>query len=190
MLTFVVATIGSVHPELALRHAGLGIPSALRAGGATRLVPGRYLQQVASRASLAQDRRDLAATADRTLAPLQAPDHPLQHLDAETAEQLHAEVKTCAVLFQRSSACEEGRNGPLALLHHGLHRHTETRRAALTVVHSVHTRRPDGITPAERCFEADHRDLFTALLDRTPQRARPAKTRSLGPSRTAERCVS
>ncbi|MBN2800931.1 MAG: hypothetical protein JXX28_17470 [Deltaproteobacteria bacterium] len=44
-----VATIGSVHPELALRLASLDIPSALRAEIATRLVSCLYLQQVASR---------------------------------------------------------------------------------------------------------------------------------------------
>lgn len=185
-----VATIGFVHTEIALRLAGLDIPSGLRTEVATRLVPGLYLQQVATRAKLAQDRRDIAATAELLLAPLREPDHPLQRLDAETSEQLDAEVKACAVLFQRSSSCVEGRNGQLALFHHGLHRLTKTKLAALTVVHNFHTRRPDGTTPAERFFETEHRDLFTALLERMPQLARPALPRSLRPYRAAERRVS
>jgi len=185
-----VATIGFVHTEIAIRLAGLDIPPALRAEVATRLVPGLYLQQVAARAKLAQDRRDIEATADLLLAPLRAPDHPLQRLGAETAEQLDAEAKTCAVLFQRSSSCVEGRNGQLALFHHGLHRLTEKKLAALTVVHNFHTRRPDGTTPAERFFETEHRDLFTALLERMPQLVRPALPRSVRPYRTAERRAS
>ena len=96
-------------------------------------------------------------------------------------------AKTCAELFQRSSSCVEGRNGQLALFHHGLHRLTETKLAALTVVHNFHIRRPDGTTPAERFFETEHRDLFSALLDRMPQLPRPARPRSLRPYREAMR---
>ena len=50
--TDMVATIHFVHTEIAIRLAGLDIPSALRAEVATRLVPGLYLQQVAARASV------------------------------------------------------------------------------------------------------------------------------------------
>ena len=183
--TDMVATIHFVHTEIAIRLAGLDIPSALRAEVATRLVPGLYLKQVAARAKLAQDRHDITATAELLLAPLRTPDHPLQRLDAESTEQLDAEVNTCAALFQRSSSCVEGRNGQLALFHHGLHRLTDTKLAALTVVHNFHTRRPDGTTPADRFFETEHRDLFTALLERMPQFARPAKPRSVRPYRKA-----
>jgi len=81
----------------------------------------------------------------------------------------------------------EGRNGQLALFHHGLHRLTDKKLAALTAVHNFHTRRLDGTTPAERFFETEHSDLFNTLLERMPQLARPAKPRSLRPYRAAMR---
>ncbi|MCF8076615.1 MAG: DUF6399 domain-containing protein [Desulfotignum sp.] len=37
--------------------------------------------------------------------------------------------------FQRSSSCIEGRNGQLALQHHGLHRFSQRKRTSLTAVH-------------------------------------------------------
>ena len=182
-----VATIGFVHTEIAIRLAGLDIPSGLRAEVATKLVPGHYLQRVAARAGLAEDRRAITETAEGLLVPLREPGHPLGLLDTSTAEQVDVVAKTCAELFQRSSSCVEGRNGQLALFHHGLHRLTETKLAALTVVHNFHIRRPDGTTPAERFFETEHRDLFSALLDRMPQLPRPARPRSLRPYREAMR---
>lgn len=185
-----VATISFVHTEIAVRLAGIDISSALREEVATRLIPGLYLQQVACRATIAKDRHDIAATAGLLLAPLREPDHPLQSLDAETTEKLNAEAKACAELFQRSTSNVEGRNGQLALFHHGLHRLTDTKLAALTAVHNFHTRRPDGTTPADRFFETAHPDLFTVLLERMPQLARPAKPRSVRPYRTEMRLAS
>ena len=184
-----VATVRFVHTEIAIHLAGLDIPSSLRAEVATKLVPGLYLQRVAARTGLAASRRTTTETAEGLLAPLRAPGHPLGRLDAATAEQVNAVAKTCAELFQRSSSCVEGRNGQLALFHHGLHRLTETKIAALTVVHNFHIRRPDGTTPAERFFETEHRDFFSALLERMPQLPRPARPRTLRPYREAMRCA-
>jgi len=50
---------------------------------------------------------------------------------------------------------------------------------------NFHTRRRDGTTPADRFFDTGHRDLFTALLERMPQFARPAQPRSVRPYRNA-----
>ena len=185
-----VATIGFVKTEIAVHLAGLTIPAALRAEIATGLVPGLYLQRVAARTVRAEQRRATTETAELLLAPLRAPDHPLQHLDTEAAEQVATVARICADLFQRSSSCVEGRNGQLALFHHGLHRLTETKLAALTVVHNFHTRRPDGTPPADRFFETQHTDLFTTLLERMPQLARPVRPRSVRPYREAMRRAS
>lgn len=185
-----VATIEFVHTEIAVRLAGLDIAPELRTQLALKWVPGLYLLRVAARAKLAEDRHAVKATAELLLAPLRAPEHPLKQLDAETAEQVDAVAKTCAELFQRSSSCVEGRNGQLALFHHGLHRLTDKKLAALTVVHNFHTRRLDGTTPAERFFETEHNDLFSTLLERMPQLPRPAKPRSLRPYRAAMRAVA
>jgi len=159
----------------------------LRDEVATTLVPGLYLQRVAVRTKLAEERRAITETAKLLLAPLHTPEHPLQRLNAEAAEQVDAMAKTCADLFQRSGSCVEGRNGQLALFHHGLHSLNDKKLAALTVVHNFHTRRPDGTTPADRFFETQHDDLFSRLLERMPQLIRPAQPRSLRPYRTSVR---
>jgi hypothetical protein len=52
----------------------------------------------------------------------------------------------CADLFQRSSSAVEGRNGQLSLHHHGRHRLSDRKLAALTAVHNFHIRRADGTT--------------------------------------------
>ncbi len=188
--TDMVATIGFVHTEIAVRLASLDISPELRKQIAVKWVPGLYLQRVAARAPLAEERVAINATAEELLAPLRAPDHPLQRLDAQVAEQVDTVAEACADVFQRSSSRVEGRNGQLALFHHGLHRLTDKKLAALTVVHNFHTRRPDGSTPAERFFETQHPDLFGRLLERMPQLARPARPRSLRPYRAAMRAAA
>ena len=185
-----VKTIAFVHTEIAVRLAGLDISAVERAEVARFLVPGLYLERVAARAQRADSRRALRTTSKGLLAPVRAPEHALQQLDPEVADEVEAVAKTCADLFQRSSSCVEGRNGQLALFHHGLHRLTDDKLAALTVVHNFHIRRPDGTTAAERFFEAKHGDLFTHLVDRMPQLARPARARSRQPYRVVERAVA
>ncbi len=185
-----VATIRFVHTEIAVRLAGLDISSVLRAEVATKLIPGLYLQRVAARGKLAEERRIITENAELLLAPLRTAEHSLQRLNAEAVEQVDAVAKLCAELFQRSSSCVEGRNGQLALFHHGLHRITETKLAALTAVHNFHTRRSDGTTPADRFFETQHDDLFSQLLERVPPLARPARPRSLRPYRAARRSTA
>ncbi len=185
-----VATIEFVHTEIAVRLAGLDVSPELRTELAAKWIPGLYLRRVAARAKLAEERHALAATAETLLAPLRDPDHPLQQVDAELAVQIDSVATACADLFQRSSSCVEGRNGQLALFHHGLHRLTDKKLAALTAVHNFHTRRPDGTTPADRFFETDHDDLFSSLLQRMPQLARPARPRSERPYRAARRAAA
>jgi len=96
------------------------------------------------------------------------------------------EARQCAGLFQRSSSCVEGRNGRLSLFHHGQKRSSEERLKALTAVHNYMGRREDG-KAAERFFGAKQRDAFAWLLQRLPDRPRPAaKPRKQG-SDEAER---
>ena len=176
-----VDTVAFVHTEIAVRIAGLEISPAERTEVARRLVPGLYLERVAGRAKQAEERHVLRDTAERLLVPLRAAGHPLRRLAPETAEQVEDVARLCADLFQRSSSCVEGRNGQLALFHHGLHCLTEDKLAALTVVHNFHIRRTDGTTAAQRFFGAGHDDLFGRLVDRMPQLARPARGRSRRP---------
>ena len=51
------------------------------------------------------------------------------------------------------------------------------RRRALTVVHNYFSKRPDGLTPAQHFFGAQHENLFAWLLKRTRLPARPARKR-------------
>jgi uncharacterized protein DUF6399 len=185
-----VATIAFVHTEIAVRLAGLDISPLERVEVARQLVPGLYLKRVAARAQLAADRHAVGTTAEALLAPLRAPDHPLQRLGPAAREEVDAVAKICADLFQRSSSCVEGRNGQLALFHHGLHRLSDDKLAALTVVHNFHIRRDDGTTAGERFFEAEHDDLFDHLVERMPQVARPAKARSQQPYRSARKAAA
>src|SRR5207302_7645596 len=80
--------------------------------------------------------------------------------------------------FRRSSSCVEGRNGQLALHHHGQGALSVKRLQALTVVHNYVVERADGTTAAERFFGSKPRDVFAWLLERLPELPRPAKSMS------------
>jgi hypothetical protein len=60
-----------------------------------------------------------------------------------------------------------------ALRHHSLHRLSDRRLAALTVIHNCHLRRADRTTAAKRFFGAGHEELFEWLLDRPDVPAQP-----------------
>jgi hypothetical protein len=94
------------------------------------------------------------------LEPLLEPDHPIQALDSATRAYLEQVAGDCADLFQRSSSAVEGRNGQLSLYHHGRHRLSDRKLAALTAVHNFHIRRPDDTTAAERFFARASPPLF------------------------------
>src|SRR5215470_14831344 len=97
---------------------------------------------------------------------------------AEAQRQEVARVATAAVaLFVRASSCVEGRNGRLALHHHGQGPLREGRLRALTAVHNFVVERGDGTTAAERFFGSRPRPLFEWLLERMPELPRPAQRR-------------
>ena len=86
-------------------------------------------------------------------------------------------VREAAGLFVRSSSCVEGRNGRLALYHHGQGPLQQERLQALTVWHNYGCERRDGTTAAERFFGSKPRPLFEWLLERIPELPRPAQRR-------------
>jgi hypothetical protein len=98
-------------------------------------------------------------------------------LDPTGRLRVEAAVDACLQLFVRSSACVEGRNGHLALQHHGLHRLSDPRLKALAVLHNYYARRPDGTTAAERFFGQKPDDLFSWLLARIEPPALPRARR-------------
>jgi hypothetical protein len=176
-----VETIRYVQQETAARLSALDVTEDVCADVGKRVVPGLYLQSAAGRASTAEEKRRLKAMAEVLLSHPRAPEHPLQALPEERRNEIWREAQTLAELFQRSSSCVEGRNGHLALHHHGLHRLPTRKLAALTVVHNYFSTRPDGTTAAERFFGTAHEDLFEYLLARMPSLPRPGPTRAVPP---------
>lgn len=132
-----------------------------------------YLEGVSQRASRAEERRRLQTLSETLYA--RARDGPLRELSAEQQAEVERVLKVCAGLFQRSRSCVEGRNGRLALHHHGLHRLSTRKLKALTAVHNYFLRRADGTTAAERFFGVCPRDLFDWLLHRLPLPPRPGR---------------
>jgi len=126
----------------------------------TQLIPALYLERVAGRSTHADTRHRLTALSAQLLEPLRQPAHPLQALALARRAQIEAVAGGCADLFQRSSSCVEGRNGHLSLYHHGSHRLSDRKLAALTAMHNYYVRRPDGTTAAERFFGRAHPVLF------------------------------
>lgn len=112
------------------------------------------------------------------LGSLQEKDCPFNTLSKEELQLIEQACQQCADLFQRSSSCVEGRNGQLSLRHHGLHRLSNRKLAALTAVHNYFMRRRDGTTPAERFFGNKPREMFEFLLGNIDLPGRPVRGRS------------
>jgi transcriptional regulator with XRE-family HTH domain len=172
VLVAMLATIAFFWRLLRARLQTLSLPPDLEQVFVKWLLSGHYFLLAAAKASTAERRQELRALGERLLN--HARDGPLSELPEEQRRLLEQAAADCAVLFQRSSSCVEGRNGQLALWHHSLHRLSERRLRVLTVLHNFFLRRPDGTTAAERFFEAAPGDLFAWLLDRLPFPARPA----------------
>jgi len=174
-----VDTIRFAHTEINDRLATLQLPSGVHDDVRDRLVPGLYLQRVANRAATSAQRSLLSRTADELLAPLRVSGHALQALDDARRQAVAAIAQQCADIFQRSTSCVEGRNGQLSLYHHGLHRFSASKLAALTAIHNYYVTRDDGTSAAERFFGCAPDDLFETLIARMPAPARPAQKRAV-----------
>jgi hypothetical protein len=161
-LTFFFATLQA-------RVEALDLAPDVEEAVLTQLIPALYLERVAARSTQAETRHRLAALSAQQLEPLRQPTHPLQNLPPDTRDHLQAVASGCADLFQRSSSCVEGRNGQLSLYHHGCHRLSDRKLAALTAIHNYYIRRPDGTTAAERFFGRSHPPLFELVLARISQ---------------------
>jgi len=168
-LCFVTETMNTRLKELDLNEE---ITSAVH----DQLIPALYLQRVAERMSTAEKAQPITAASQALLQPLLQPEHPIMSLSEQEITQTEAVANECADLFQRSSSAVEGRNGHLALWHHHLHRLSNERLAALTIVHNYHAAAGNE-TPAKRLFQRPHDNLFTHLLDRVDLPRRPAQKR-------------
>jgi hypothetical protein len=146
-----------------------------------RLIPAIYLRLAADKAASAQQRKELHQSSQALLDRVNATDSPLAFLKESEKQLIESVATECAQLFQRSSSCIEGRNGQLALRHHGLHRISHRKLSALTVVHNFYITRPDDSTAAQRFFQRSHRNLFDYLLTQVDLPGRPAKKRPPSP---------
>jgi hypothetical protein len=154
---------------------GLGLTARQRRAVREQLLAGLYWQRQASRGRDAQQKRQRRELAARLLTAAWAARGPLGRMSAERRAALTGVAEEAVTLFVRSSSCVEGRNGQLALYHHGQGPLSELRLRSLTAVHNFVVERADGTTAAERFFGSKPRPVFEWLLERMPQLPRPAR---------------
>jgi hypothetical protein len=130
-----------------------------------KLIPSYYLDRVAETRTL-RNGAPLRELAERLRVPLVESGGALSALRPETQSQLHAEAKRLAVVFQRSSANVEGRNGYLSRRSHQLRGlDLPRKRECFTAMHNFFLTRPDGTTAAEQFFGQRPRSMFAAILE-------------------------
>jgi hypothetical protein len=172
-----VAYVEWFHGAVAARLDSAEVSKGERSWLSEHLIPGAYLQQVASRAELAEEREAHREASRRCLTALSRAESGWWSLPEARREELEALAMACAALFQRSSSCVEGRNGQLSLYDHSTRGLSPHKLEALTVIHNYVAQRPDGTTAAERFFGTAPDALFQWLIDKIPLPARPAKSR-------------
>jgi succinate dehydrogenase flavin-adding protein (antitoxin of CptAB toxin-antitoxin module) len=155
----------------------LNLPDDMASVFESHLLPMAYIEAhlpKARNAEQRQQRRELHGKLEVELNDNEV----WQLMTAERKAALKAEAKKCALVFQRSSSCVEGRNGQLSLKHHASRKMSPRKLAASTVIHNYFITRKDGTTAAERLFEQPPDDLFDWLLEHTDYPALSAQKRS------------
>ena len=178
VLGSMVATIAFFYVLVRAKVEALGLTPLQERAMYQHLIPSIYISCVSRKITNNERRKDLRQCSEKLLTPLLLPNGPFGDCTREKKALIEDVATECAHLFQRSSSCVEGRNGYLSLRHHGLHRISDRKLAALTTVHNFFIRDNQGRTPAERFFGAKPKDLFQYLLDRVDLPGRPAKKRS------------
>jgi len=178
VVTDMIATIAFYFFVVRRKIQSLSLSPEIEYAVYHHLIPGIYLSLVSKKTQLAENRTKLLEKSKELLAPLSAQDSPFSKLNKDEISLIKKVALDCAYIFQRSSSCVEGRNGLLSLRHHSLHRISDRKLKALTVVHNYFIKRVDGTTAAERFFDFQPADLFEWLLKQVPLPGRPAKRRS------------
>ena len=132
------------------------------------LLPGLYWQQARRRGRTAEQLQDKEVLAEELLKEAWEEGGVLSRLTAEDQERVKRVANEVVGLFAGWSSCVEGRNGRLALFHHGQTRLCAGRLKALTVIHNYVTMRADGTTAAERFFGKKPRDVFAGCWNDCP----------------------
>ncbi len=172
-----IATIAFFYMTIQMKIEALSLTPEVEWAVFHNLIPAIYLRQTSNRAKVAENRHRLRKKSDEMLSPLRSENGPFAALDRDELKVIEAVATECCCLFQRSSSCVEGRNGQLSLRHHSLHRLSDRKLGALTVVHNFFIKRRDGTTAAERFFGKKPRDMFEFILDKVDLPGRPTKKR-------------
>jgi hypothetical protein len=173
-----VATVAFFHLQVQMWVKDLALSSEVEQTIFNQLIPALYLERAVKKLPTAEERAKARSVYEPLLSRARGPDSALAVLSDAERVKVERVAQECADLFQRSSSCVEGRNGQLALRHHSLHRLSERKLTALTVIHNYYLVRTEGTTAAERFFGAKPTNLFTWLLDHLKVPARPAAKRS------------
>jgi Family of unknown function (DUF6399) len=180
-----VAAIGWFWAVVRTKVEDLELAAAAEQAVYEKVLPGLYWRQAARRARTADEGRPQEELAKRLLEEAWGAGGALSRLQREERTEVERVAQEVVGLFARSSSCVEGRNGRLALFHHGQTRLSAARLQALTAVHNYVTERADGTTAAERFFGQKPREAFSWLLERLPDLPRPAAKRPKKAPKTA-----
>lgn len=172
-----IATVSFFHLTIQRKIEALSLPPAIEKIMFDQLIPAFYLNHASNKAKLACDRHRLQKKSDEILSSLRCMQDPFPGINKEELTVIEAIAEECALLFQRSSSCVEGRNGQLSLRHHSFHSLSNRKLAALTSVHNFFIKRKDDTTAAERFFGTKPRAMFEFLLEKLDLPGRPAQKR-------------
>ena len=137
------------------------------------LIPGYYLEQASQKEKKLERKDQISEKSKELLSIIATRDGPYSFIDPLRCQILKEAAYECALIFQRSSSCVEGRNAHLSLHHQGTHRLSDEKLGALTVVHNYFKKRDDGTTAAERFFCNKPKDLFEWLCENMSFPVRP-----------------
>jgi uncharacterized protein DUF6399 len=151
----------------------LGLPVDKQESMHSLLIPGFYLQKIAEKEKDPDIKESIRHKSQELLSILRDKTGAFSGCSNMEIDRMERRARECAELFQRSSSCVEGRNAQLSLRHHGMHRLSDRKLKALTVIHNYYLRRPDGTTAAERFYENKPNDMFKWLLNNMTLPPRP-----------------
>jgi hypothetical protein len=139
------------------------------------LMPAAYLKIAAKKEKNKKKSESLLALANEKLSDFKRRSGPYSRYSQKELNKMNDAACENVQIFQRSSSCVEGRNAQLKLKYHNLHRLTDSKLKALTVIHNFHIKRSDGTTPAQRFFKQSHDSLFETIIKKIPELSRPRK---------------
>lgn len=152
--------------ELRRRLTTLALPPADGAWIEQKLMPAVYVQHRIALGRTEDERESLRALWTRLRADLVAADSPWKAWDRAKRHAVLELVRSCVLLFPRSTSMLEGHNGQDSLCQHQRHQLSDTFRKARLVLRNYVITRADDTTAAERLFGKKPGDLIEYLCAR------------------------